>query len=101
MTRTIPHRRTNQRTDPHPHSNLNEPTSHHGVQPKKKNKKQEGELLLTQLVEHYTHADKYKTLYQFNHEPKKFSFENYVRNAPRPVSKSESGGGSGSSPLIL
>jgi hypothetical protein len=53
-------------------------------------------------VEHYTHADKYKTLYQFNHEPKKFSFENYVRSAPRPPPKAGDGAGSGwGGPVIL
>ena len=66
---------------------------------------QEGQLLLTQLVEHYTHADKYKTLYQFNHEPKKFSFESYVRGAPRPLPKGAeaAGGGAagGGGPVIL
>lgn len=62
-------------------------------------------MLLASLVEHYTHADKYKTLYEFNHEPKKFSFEAYVRKAPRPPPKADagsgSGSGSGSSPIIL
>lgn len=52
-------------------------------------------------MEHYTHADKYKTLYQFNHEPKKFSFEAYVRKAPRPAPKPAVGGGAAGSPIIL
>jgi hypothetical protein len=40
---------------------------------------------MRQVVAMYTHSDKYKTVWQFNHEPKSFSFERYVRSCPRPA----------------
>ena len=46
--------------------------------------KQEGQYLMNALLEHYTHSDKYKTLWQFNHEPKNFSFDKYIRGVKKP-----------------
>lgn len=45
---------------------------------------QEGIWLLDQLVDFYTHSEKYKTVWQFNNDARNFSFERYIKSVPRP-----------------
>jgi hypothetical protein len=48
---------------------------------------QEGDFLLKLLLDHYLDSNKYKKVWEFNHDTNRFSFENYVRGVPKPVIK--------------